>query len=100
MALEAARSETAQARAEVEAAQARVAELESGRAAAAREAGGLLARIAELERPADGDLERRAREQTAATAAAARPADEARQRGLGQPRRRRGRAARSGTRAG
>ena len=77
-ALDAAQAEAAQARAEAEATQARVAELESHRAAAEREAGGLLARIAELERPADADLDRRAREQTAATAAAARPADGAR----------------------
>ena len=66
------------ARAETAAAQARVAELERDRAAAEHEAGGLLARIAELERPADGDLDRRAGEQAAAAAAAVRPPDEAR----------------------
>jgi len=70
-------------RTQLEAAYARISELEgdleAARAAVAdagREAGGLLARIAELERTADDDLERRAREQADAAAAVPRPTPE------------------------
>ena len=65
-----AEAELTRVQGELEAALARVAELEHELSS-----GGLQTRIAELERAADTDLERRAREQAAAAAAVAPPAD-------------------------
>ncbi len=65
-----AEAELTRVQGELEAALARVAELEHELSS-----GGLQARIAELERAADDDLERRAREQAAAAAAVAPAAD-------------------------